>query len=559
MLNVKTIWFAFLLSPVFLQAQNKYTLFFHPFSDQTRCDSLDIASSVNNYLFDLWARGYLLARADSLSVMTREAHVYIAQGELFTWADLKEGNLPSYLKNKSGYKERFFRQKPFRYSEVATLTRRVIATAEAIGYPFAQIKLDSIEAKNKRISAVLKYEPGPMIQFDSIEVHGSVKIKKTFLQRYLGIQPGAPFDQSRINHVQTELAKLPYIEQERPYMLLFGDNKAKLVLFLKDKKVNYFDGIVGLLPNEGNDRKMLITGQVTLMLDNFFGSGKKLDLEWQRYDKESQLLDLAYVHPVFLGSPLDLGAFFNLLKQDSTFMNIDRGISLSQNLRKFGRIGLFVKIKSSRTIAADDMENRDFNVYQYGLSYQYDNLDNIFFPRKGWRLNSSVSIGNKTTRDPGETDNDIPKKTIQLYGDLRLDKYNKLSRQSALLAAMKNAAVFNNRQAYYIADFYRVGGLKSLRGFNENNFYAQYYTIATLEYRYFLEDQTYLLAFIDQALIMNPLLKRLEKDWPTGLGLGLSFNSGPGVFTFIYSVGRNSEQSFNFNLSKIHFGFISRF
>jgi len=559
MLKAKKILFIFLLWPIFLHGQNKYTLFFHPFSDQRPCDSLEISASVSSFLIDLYARGHLLASVDSMNIISTDAHVYINQGDVFKWGKLEEGNLTPYLKNKSGYKDRFFTEKPFRYKEVADLMKRIVVASESIGYPFAQVKLDSVQVEGTHFSASLNYISGPMIRFDSIEVHGTARIKKNFLQRYLGIQPGALFDQSKIDNVTSELAKLPYIEQERPYMLLFGDNKAKLVLFLKDKKVNYFDGIVGLLPNEGTERKMLITGQLSLTLQNFFGSGKKLDVEWQRYNKESQLLDLAYAHPVFLGSSLDLGAFFNLLKQDSTFMNIDRGIGLYQNLRKYGRIGFFVNAKSSRVIGAGDTDNRDFNVYQYGISYQYQNLDNVFFPRKGWHVAGTLAAGNKTIRDTRDIETEVPKKTLQLYGDFKISKFNKMSRQTTLLAALKNSAVVNNKQVYYVADFYRIGGLKSLRGFNENNFYAQYYTIATLEYRIFLEESTYLLSFVDQALIVNPLLKQLEKDWPTGIGIGLSFNSGPGVFTFIYSVGRNSEQSFNFSLSKIHFGFISRF
>ncbi len=559
MLKAKKILFIFLLWPIFLHGQSKYTLFFHPFSDQRTCDSLEISASVSSFLIDLYARGHLLASVDSMNIISKDVHVYINQGDIFKWGKLKEGNLTPYLKNKSEYKDRFFAEKPFRYKEVADLMKRIVVASESIGYPFAQVKLDSVQVEGTHFSASLNYIGGPMIRFDSIEVHGTARIKKNFLQRYLGIQPGALFDQSKIDNVSSELGKLPYIEQERPYMLLFGDNKAKLVLFLKDKKVNYFDGIVGLLPNEGAERKMLITGQLSLTLQNFFGSGKKLDIEWQRYNKESQLLDLAYAHPVFLGSSLDLGAFFNLLKQDSTFMNIDRGIGLYQNLRKYGRIGFYVNVKSSRVIGAGDMDNRDFNVYQYGISYQYQNLDNVFFPRKGWHVTGTLAAGNKTIRDTRDTETEVPKKTLQMYGDFKISKFNKTSRRTTLLAALKNSAVVNNKQVYYVADFYRIGGLKSMRGFNENNFYAQYYTIATLEYRIFLEESTYLLSFVDQALIVNPLLKQLEKDWPTGIGIGLSFNSGPGVFTFIYSVGRNSEQSFNFSLSKIHFGFISRF
>lgn len=50
-------------------------------------------------------------------------------------------------------------------------------------------------------------------------------------------------------------------------------------------------------------------------------------------------------------------------------------------------------------------------------------------------------------------------------------------------------------------------------------------------------------------------------DQPTGLGAGLSFRTGAGLFQFVYSVGQANSinQKFALNASKIHFGLTSRF
>ena len=52
------------------------------------------------------------------------------------------------------------------------------------------------------------------------------------------------------------------------------------------------NGIIGLLPNEGIDRKVLITGELKMALFNPFGSGKRIKAHWKKMQPFSQQLEL---------------------------------------------------------------------------------------------------------------------------------------------------------------------------------------------------------------------------------------------------------------------------
>jgi hemolysin activation/secretion protein len=114
----------------------------------------------------------------------------------------------------------------------------------------------------------------------------------------------------------------------------------------------------------------------------------------------------------------------------------------------------------------------------------------------------------------------------------------------------------------YLNDLYRVGGLRSLRGFNDNFFYASYYGISNLELRLLLEQaaqsQSYLYVFYDQSVLGYQLAGHYQET-PLGLGLGLSITTDVGLFNFAYAIGKVQNQPIDFSLSKIHFGYISRF
>ena len=109
-------------------------------------------------------------------------------------------------------------------------------------------------------------------------------------------------------------------------------------------------------------------------------------------------------------------------------------------------------------------------------------------------------------------------------------------------------------------DLYRIGGLNSLRGFNEKFFYASTYGIGTLEYRFFMEENSYLLIFYDQGYVRYVLHDGVsQEDFPLGFGAGLTFSTKAGIFKFIYSLGKSKEQQIGLNYSKIHFGLSSGF
>jgi len=565
---VKSVFllFFFLNVTYLAYSQNKFTLNFHPknkeFSFSKPIDSSSASLLVRDYLSFLHAQGYLFADVDSVYWRTDKADVFIHVGDQFKWLALYQGNVADFLLSKIGFRERFYRNKVFNYPDIARLEEKLIAYAERSGYPFASVHLDSICLRNSVVLAALNYDPGPIIYFDSIQLVGDSKVKTKFMQRYLGIIPGQLFDQKKIEQIPDLLMKLPYVEEEQPLSIIYRGNKAKLVLFLKSKKVNNIDGVVGLLPSQGQSKKVLFTGEANLLLQNLFGSGKRVLLEWKKYNMASQLLNFSYYHPAMLGTSLDVTANFNLLKQDSSYLNLDKGVKIAQRVSGKGVIGLLANYKTSRDLGGNStLIITDFNYFQYGLEYTFENLDNFFFPRRGWNLSFFGGLGNKTVKNAIAIE-DSPGKdahSVQYSSQLKLERYSPVSKATTLLSRLSAGTVLNNHKLLYASDLYRIGGLATLRGFNEKNFYTRDYLVTTVEYRIFLDKATYFMIFTDQAYLYHLEAERKVQDFPTGIGAGVSFSAGSGIFSFVYSLGRSANQNFAFNLSKIHFGFIAHF
>lgn len=527
-------------------------------------DSLSAIREISYYIVKLHEASYLEAAADSILFKGQDSVLaYIHVGPKHHWSRLQSGNVPDEYLYKSGYKQKFYSQTRFSYRELAGLENSIIKYSENNGYPFAVIGLDSIKITESYFQATLNYQSGPLIQFDTIAIVGSAKVKRKYLESYLGIRPGALYNQQKVISLERQLKQIQYLKVVKSPEVFFSMGKAQPVLFLTNRKCNQLDGYIGFQPGSKSNGKLLITGEFNMSLKNLLQTGKELNIQWKRFDIQSQLLNTSYLHPRLFRSNIDVKLNFNLLKQDTSFLILDRKASVFYTVSPGSQIKFFAGLKSNAslgTTANTNVEgnNHDFKFVNYGLGYVFNSLDDVFYPMTGWNLSIDVATGNKriVNYTPTSTEISIPLNSIQWNADISIMKFFRIGKKATLLNQLQGGIV--NSQNLVLSDLYRIGGLKTLRGFNENNYYASDYAIYTLEYRYFTDESSYVMLFLNQAYFDNQLNNNYT-DWPLGFGTGISFTTKAGVFQFIYALGQAKDQPINLNLSKIHFGLVSRF
>jgi len=540
-------------------------------------DSLTALRTVRELVLALQADAYLTASADGLRWGRDTVRVRLYVGEQFRWAYLHNGNLGDGLLTRAGYREKFFRRTAWHPADWASLQERVLTEAENQGYPFATIGIDSLRLSGRDIAGRVVLKRGPAVYFDSLQIVGTSKTKKRFLTKYLQLTPGQPYSQQRVAAAAALLRQLPYVRLRAEPEVRFAKNRARVYLLLDERPSNQFDAIVGLLPNTDGSSGVQFTGDVTINLRNLRGGGKQVGLQWRKTDAISQLLDVSYLHPNIFGTPLEVGATFNLYKQTDNFLTLRPRVQVSYPTARAGRLTFFTEQRSSRLLfdsmtyarfsagsTLPDYLDSEYN--SYGLGYSRASLDDIYFPHRGLFISAQGGVGTKTIRRNAslrETLYDgLALRSTQYSFGGRAERYWALGRQGVLLVRARGEGLFN--QQFFLNDLFRLGGLNSLRGFQENQFYTNAYGVGTVEFRQFTGPEGYVFVFADQALLQAYQVTDLRVrtlDGPTGLGAGLSFRTAAGLFQFVYSVGRSEflNTSFSLSNSKIHFGLTSRF
>jgi len=113
--------------------------------------------------------------------------------------------------------------------------------------------------------------------------------------------------------------------------------------------------------------------------------------------------------------------------------------------------------------------------------------------------------------------------------------------------------------AIYDNEMYRIGGLRTIRGVDEESLYATSWAMGSIEYRFLFEENAALYAFFDQAWYEKKGVGEFITDTPIGFGAGVNFETNAGIFTFNYALGQQFDNPMRVRNAKVSFGFRSIF
>ena len=510
--------------------------------------------------FSFQNEGYPEAFTKEIEVTKDSLQVVFDLGERYFWKNVANGNVPREISEKIIPVSRD-------YSSASLSMRQVIEEAENKGFPFAQIKLDSIQRSGRELSAVFNYDSGPLILWDSLKVAGDTKTKDKFIQNITGIRPGLPFSQKQLNEASQAISRSPYFVLIKSPELAFRIQRAQPTFTLRDRNANVLDGIIGLLPNENEPGKMLVTGQLDLELYHLGGKGRDIAVHWQRLNIATQSLGISAKESYLFNSPLDVSLGFDLLKQDSTFLNRNFNLNFGYHLTTFNYLSFFTRRQSSDILNTDVYgeikelpELADYRWNQYGVGWIWNKVDAPYFPRRGFLINSEFALGNKrilrNTGFPDEVYDGLDLNSPQYVGEIDFEQH--IFFRPTWGMWIKGSGGLIQNQNLLLNDLFRLGGLKSIRGFNENFFFARSYGYMNLEQRLFFGENSFLMVFADLGILENPYFAP-SIDKPISFGTGINLDTGSGVFRFIYGVGKSNLQPLQFSYSRIHFGYLARF
>jgi len=480
----------------------------------------------------------------------------IEEGKPYLWSDLKVYEKDARISISSLDKQ--IGKQANQYILKKALQKYLVENYHKSGYPLAKANLtiEGLNANNVLASVYIK--PQNYIVYDSLDIKSSIQsINSSYLSNALNLEIGRAFNIKDFRAINTKIESIDQINLSSSPTLKFENNKAIIGLDLIKETSNQFDAFIGLVPN-GDE--VNITGQVDTRLRNLFKRGVALDIFWQKYSANSQTLATSLSQSYAFKTDLGVSFDFNLLQEDSTFLQTDLNIGLEYPFWKSLTLGVSYKRQNNGILREfspeeiDDIAYRSSETNAIQLSADWNRAINYPVLKNDYYLESAFGIGGKRILNYSslpEVWQDVPENSLYFSTRIKLHFQRRLAKRFLIEIIpqynfIENSALSQN-------DLLRLGGLQNLRGFDRNYFYSRYYTLLNLNYRYFLDNESSVFLLTDIAKL-QPVI-----NWTYAFGAGLDVRSKNGWFRIIYALGNELDENVDFRQAKIHFGYIAVF
>jgi len=522
---------------------------------------------VNRVRNELLSKGHIASNIDSFHIDQKNIIATIYTGAIYTYGRIGKGNTDEEALISAGYRDKIFRKKIFYPEDLASLADKLIIYYENNGYPFAAVKFDSIRFEKEQFNAVLHVTKNNFYKIDSIHIKGDAKTSTDYLYNYIQVKPGDIYDESTLKKIEKRLKEIPFVETTKTPEIIFTEKSAELNLYLKKKKASQFNGILGVLP-DNKTGKILITGDARIRLKNAFSKGELIDLNWRKLGNSVNDLKVNFNYPFLFKTSFGTDLNFKLYKKDSTFLEVHKNAAIQYLLKGGNYFKVFITNNTYSLLTPSMFVNAttlpafaDVNNLLYGIGFKHEQLDYKLNPRKGFTIYTEGSAGNKEIKKNVKLDESLYENI-----NLKTSLYNVTAIAEVFIPLLKRMTVkigSNTAWLYnenlFVNELHRIGGIRTLRGFDEESISASFFTISTAEYRFLLEQNSALYVFFDHAYYEKRTRDEFIHDTPMAFGAGVLFSTKAGIFSMNYALGKQFDNPFTLKGGKVHFGFVNYF
>jgi len=541
------------LFPFMMAAQEikSYSIFNNlEFTKSFKTNSNNLKEIVNDVLLSKIQEGYFNSSIDSSRIINKNLEIYMKTGSLINVNEIKV-NINDQLSLK--LREDFVSQKKyFDPAELSSKIRKWIVLMNNNGFPFAEFEFKNYEIIDSKINLECNLISGPLVRIDSL-INPEISKKELMLvSKIINIKNGDVFNLSEIYKISENIRKSVFLKEIKPPAYEFVDNFASIYTYVKTESKNSINGLIGIQPSE--NEKIQFTGNVSLNFLNALSFGETLKLNWRKMFNSSQNLISEFSIPFILKTNIEIMGGLDMIKKDSSFFNLNSKFILNYRLNSNLTSGFLFAKNSSTNLLQSNYSSTSVN--SFGFTADLKKTNNKYNPTKGYLFKTELSYGWKQTFTNDTILSNILR-TPNFNGMLEIDTYWDIIRRTTLKMKLTGSIIQND--VLYENELIRIGGYRTIRGFNEESIMVSSFIMSNFEFRYLLDEKSNVFIFSDFAWTESKTNEFLKEDYYQSLGFGTNISMRNGLLTFIYGIGRKLDNPFLIRTAKIHLGFTSYF
>lgn len=541
----------------------------------------ELIQAINTIVPKYQEQGFLAASIDSIALHEQVYDIYYFIGRKYQWGTLSFDSIPAAYLVAANINPLQYTQRALNPKHIAQISERLLQYAENNGYPFAKVYLAQIKSPSTHnISAQVHIDRGSYRHIDTIIINCETKIAHSFIQRYLDIRQGSVYNEQKLKTISQRIRELAFLEEYSPWVINFRPGETRLSLYLREKKANQLNAILGVMPNNLQAGKLLVTADMQIALQNLLGNGESISASYQNLQARSPRLKADVVVPYLLHSPIGADAHFDLFRNDLQFRKVNFQMGMRYTFNTNDVIRFYFQTMSNRIINIDTPsiiaqkklpDNIDVRTQGIGIEINLNRTDYKLNPHKGWYLRSSATAFTrnmlKNNAITGIQDG-TGFNYNTLYDSISSSQYmyHIQAEWAGFIPISTSLSLKLAYQGAYIAaphlfqnELFQIGGFKLLRGFDEQSIFANQYHISTTELRLMLNRNSYAYAFSDNGWVQSKFNNYDRAALYNGFGIGTTLQTKTGIFSIALGYGRNDYHPLRLKESKLSFGYVALF
>jgi outer membrane protein assembly complex protein YaeT len=541
---------------------------------RTKSEVLLAVQDIQNSVLSLYRNlGFYYARIDSARLHAQQdSTIYVLKVSIHEGAKYRIGEITLngvHQFSESELLARFDTRSGdvLQDAELREDIEEVLKLYEQRGYPFAKLSIASIilrliDSTLGVLDIHLQLEEGTRARIGSIIIAGNTTTSENVIRRELRLIPGAYYSSDAIEHARARVERLGYFSNVAdPELFLETDSTVAIKMAVTEGNSTTIDGILGYNPARNTSEKGFLSGLVTLAFGNISGTGRNAALNYVK-EQNSSDLQVRYLEPWLFGYPFNAEVSFVQRQQDTSFVRTKAGGDLRWLLTEDVSVAGTVMFDRVVPTVIEGITPADFDsrTLTTGVTGQYDSRDNVLAPRKGLLANFSASYGRKTIYGPAvlmtsETPSAVGLRTLALNLGMFLPTFSE-----RLIAAVgvHASSISTPGTSLETSDLFRLGGVRTIRGYREAELLASRFVYANAEYRVMVSRLGYLFAFLDGGYLIRDKIQSDSSEHaqqPLSYGLGTQLDSPLGILSVSLALAKGDP----LDQAKIHLGVVKQF
>ncbi|MBK8553102.1 MAG: hypothetical protein IPL53_19395 [Ignavibacteria bacterium] len=182
----------------------------------------------------------------------------------------------------------------------------LLTSYEELGLPFAKVNINEIsvykDGSTEKIKVDFKITENSKVKIDQIKIRGNELTEDYVILREMKFDKSKIVNSESLQQMKERLDRLNIFRKHFRSKIysIKSTNESGLLIEVTEGNTNTFDGIIGYVPPDEANGGGYFTGMVNVSFRNLFGTGRKIEANYQQEVQATQELAFKYFEPYFL-------------------------------------------------------------------------------------------------------------------------------------------------------------------------------------------------------------------------------------------------------------------